>query len=459
MHDVAIIGAGIAGLSAAHRLRRAGADVVMLEAADCPGGNMRSLQRDGFTLDLGPQSFLATSDALWTLIEEAGMLADVEAALPTARDRYVFRDGRLTPIPTSPLSFIGSRLLSTRGKLRLMLEPLIPGKARVEDTAWDFFVRRFGEEAATYLMGPFVSGIYAGDARRLGAEAAFPKFHSFEREHGSMIIGALKYKLAQRRAGVTRNGRKGLYSYRGGLGAFTSALTQKVGVRLLTGSPVTGISGTDYGFRLQAGSQVEARAVICAVPPAAAANLLAEMVPQAPELLQQIPLAPVCVVHWSQPANRPFPNGFGFLMPRHCGFRVLGTVFASNLFDGRAPSGHQLAASYYGGVQDPDLLNLKDEEVLALVLKEHETIFGWALEDPRLVNITRYTGAIPQLQVGHPELIDRLQAHISQVPGLLLAGNFLTGVSMDHAVMSGFAAAERALQNLGQKTPAHREAA
>jgi oxygen-dependent protoporphyrinogen oxidase len=328
MRDVVVIGAGISGLAAAWRLAQAGHDAMVLEARSTAGGNIKSVQQDGFTLDMGPQSFLATSDALWELIEEAGLSANVQASQAAAGNRYVYRDGRLHALPMSPASFFSSKLLSAKGKLRLVAEPVIRGGAREDDTAWDFFVRRFGEEAATYMMGPFVSGIYAGDAKMLGAHAAFPKFHNFERDSGSMIIGALRYKLAQKRAGHTHSGRKGLYSYTGGLGGLTQDLAAKL-PDVRTEVRVRAVSRRGATLRVHTDQElIEARGVISAVPPTAAGSLFEELAREVPQLLAAVPLAPVMVVHWSQPESIALPSGFGFLMPRHYGLNVLGTVFA-----------------------------------------------------------------------------------------------------------------------------------
>lgn len=444
MHDVIVIGGGIAGLSAAFRLASDGRDVAVLEAEAEAGGNVRTFSEQGYRLERGPYSFMASAEHMWRLVAELDFEAQVETAAPEANNRYIYRDGKLRALPGGPASFIATPLLSPGGKLRLMMEPFIRGGARDEDTAWDFFVRRFGREAATYVMGPFVSGIYAGNPRQLGARAAFPKFHNFERDSGSMIRGAFKYMRAKRRRQrqLGETPRTGLFSFRGGLGAITAELARQLGERVITGTPAAEISRTAGGYRVASGgAEYHGRSIICAVPPGAASELLAPLAPEIRTPLTATPMSPVTLVHWSQPAEAGLPAGFGFLMPRIYDLRVLGTVFASQLFEGRAPAGMLTFSSYYGGMLDPEAMELTDSELAELLLTEHSRIFGLELADPPLMKVIRYPGAIPQLLPDHPERIAAAMDGLKAAPGVFLAGNYLTGVGVEHAVESGYNAA------------------
>ena len=150
-------------------------------------------------------------------------------------------------------------------------------------------------------------------------------------------------------------------------------------------------------------------------------------------------MSPVTLIHWSQPAGtNNIPPGFGFLMPRHYGLRVLGTVFASQLFSGRAPEGHELLSSFYGGMLDREFMELDDKQVIDTLLAEHSKILGCELTRPEMIRIIRYPGAIPQLLPDHPERMAEIDRCLEQHPGLVLAGNYLTGVGVEHAVASGY---------------------
>jgi len=374
-----------------------------------------------------------------------------EAASSKSDSRYIYRDGRLLAMPTSAWRFLRSPLLSLRAKLRLMLEPFIPGGADEADTAQTFFTRRFGREATTFLMGPFVSGIYAGDPAMLGARSAFAKFWNWERDRGSMILGALAFMREKKRRlqaqGVSLP--KGLFSMRGGLGTLTSTLAQKLGDSLVTGSPVSRVSRQGGSWLVEAGTaRWQAGSVVVAAPPPQARMMLSDEAPVMAPILGAIPLAPVAMVHWSQPDDNRLPQGFGFLMPRIYDLRVLGTVFASQLFEGRAPEGQQLLSSFYGGMMDKGALGLDDEALAATLLAEHGRIFGTPLPRPSLCTVLRYPAAIPQLLPDHPDKVAALEAELSRHPGLVLAGNYLSGVGIEHAVTSGYEARGRVLSLL-----------
>jgi len=450
--EVSVIGAGIAGLTAAHRLRQAGHEVRVLEAQAEAGGNIRTIASDGFRMEIGPHSFMGSSEYVWRLTCELAMESAVEPAQASSRNRYIYRDGRLHPLPLGVGSFLRTPLLSWRAKSRLALEPFIPGGAKDDDTAWEFFCRRFGAEAATYIMSPFVSGIYAGDVKQLGARAAFAKFWQFEKESGSMILGAVKYMRAKRKRLMLEGiaPRRGLFSFHGGLGRLTDRLSQSLGDRLQTGAHVESLRFAGNRFFVRAnGQQCHGDAVILAVPPQPAAGILAAALPGVVDNLNRIPMAPVALVHWTtalEPAC--FPSGFGFLVPRLYGLKVLGTIFASHLFTGRAPENRILFSSFFGGMQDPDAAELPDEKLQALVGGEHERIFDVKIGRPEVLRILRYRGAIPQLMPDHPERVARARQEIKRLPGLFLAGNYLTGVGIEHAVESGYSAAEECLRFL-----------
>ncbi len=464
MTDVIIVGAGISGLVAAWRLEQEGLNVVLLEASSRTGGNVGTLSQDGCMMELGPYSFPASADAMWRLVEDLGIESSVVPARSAADKRYIFRDGRLHALPMSLRDFIATRLLSLRAKLRLMLEPFIPGGAREDDTAWEYFCRRFGVEAATYIMGPFVSGIYAGDVRRLGARAAFPKFWGFERDSGSMILGAMKYMRAKKKR-LAAEGRvlhKGLFGFEGGMGSLTGALSSRIRGRIELNSRVLKADRIGGVYQIETGRErISAPSLLLAVQPHDAAALLENILPSVAPLLRRIPMAPVTLVHWI-PAEADaglLPPGFGFLVPRLYDVRVLGTVMASEVFSGRAPEGRQLFTSYYGGVLDPEFMQLSDDEVLKRLVQDHTIVAGREMHEPAFVKIMRYQSAIPQLAPDHPEIIADVRKLLSGAPGLVLAGNYLSGVAMNAAVDSGYAAAEELRAFLSGANPAEARAA
>ncbi|MCB9476378.1 MAG: protoporphyrinogen oxidase [Deltaproteobacteria bacterium] len=443
-HDTIVIGGGIAGLVAAYRLREAGRSVLVLEANERVGGNIHTTGDGDYRLEGGPHTFLASADNVWRLLRDLGKEDAAVAAAPAAKHRYIYRDGTLHAIPTSPWTFIKTKLLTWRGKLSLLAEPIKPGGARKDDTATDFFLRRFGREGAIYLAGTFVSGIYAGDPSRLGARAAFPKFWNFEKNAGSMIRGAIRYMRAKKkeRAAAGYKPRRGLFSFDGGLGRLPEFVAEQLGDDAIrTNAAVRGLrrEGETWAVEGEGGESWRARSVVLAAPPPKAASILASLDEHAARILERIPMAPVAVVHLMGKAEGAIPPGFGALIPRDHGFRILGVIFADQLFADRAPAGHFLHTIFVGGMFDPTAVKRTDKELTQIVTDEHARLLGrYTIER---VAIRRFPHAIPQLQVDHPEQIEALRLLVADHPGLTLAGNYLAGVSVDLAVGSGYEAA------------------
>lgn len=443
---VIVIGGGISGLACAWTLKRAGVKVSVIEAFERVGGDLRTEKAEGYTLETGPHSWIPSADAVWSLIAEAGMEDAVQKASTLGDVRFVWRDGRLNPLPMSAASFIGSRILTIGGKLRLMIEPFIRGGASEEDTAEDFFRRRLGAEAVRWLIGPFVSGVYAGDPKELGARDAFPKMWSWERDAGSMIIGARRYmKEKAKRPGYVK--RRGLFTFKGGLCNLPDSLAADLGASVFTGEAARSLEKNADGWTVETESgKHEAGRIVLAVPPNTAAGLLGPVSQDAGDILAMMKMAPVAVLHLGiEDADAGFiPDAFGFLVPRGQGIRTLGVVFISKLYPDRAPEGRQLLTCFIGGVFDPEALLLPDRELLESVLDDLGAMLG---RKPAVAfyKVLRHPHAIPQLTVGHLDRVEKLRGLIRQLGGMHLAGNYLTGVGMNDAVRSGRDAAEEVI--------------
>lgn len=451
-HDLIIVGGGMAGLTCAWRLGAAGFRPLVLEAGDRPGGNVRSELAGGFLLERGPHTFLSSAHQIFRLAGTAGLDDRLVNSRPEAAARFIARGGRLHRAPDSPGRFLTTRLLSWRAKLRLAAEPLVTRRGRPGDTALAFFHRRFGAEAARVIAGAFISGVYAGDPAALSAPAAFPLFWGFEQQSGGMIRGALRH---QRRGSAERRApghsaplrRRGLWSFRGGLGQLSETLAAGLGSRYLGGRTVDGVSFDAGGFLVRSGGETRrAAGLVLAVPPHRASALLADAAPALSGLLAGIPMAPVAVVSLGFDCKlSEVPDGFGFLAPRDEGVRSLGILFPSRVFPGRAPDGGDLLTAYLGGMLDRRAVDLGDDELVGLVRGDLERLTGCRTV-PALVRVARHPAAIPQLVVGHLERMAAVRQQLERVPGLHLAGNYLRGVGIKDAVASGESAAEAVIQ-------------
>ncbi|MEY3013670.1 MAG: Protoporphyrinogen oxidase [Pseudomonadota bacterium] len=451
--DVVVVGAGIAGLAAAHRLAAAGRDVLVLEASDRAGGKIGSVRSDdGFLCELGPNSFLGSARHLWGLVDALGLDSALVPGLPPGH-RWIHRDGKTRQLPSGPLSALGGDWLPWSARLRVAREVFVPPAPRQDETLWDFVARRCGAGFADAVIAPFTGGVYAGDPHQLGAYDAFPKMWRLEAEGGGLIRGAFamrKQRAAERGVGA---GRKGLWNFADGLEVLPRALATALGERLRLGVNVHALAQDGGGVVLELqgpdGSEtLRAAAVVLATPLDQTAALLRTPAPAAAEALGETPVAPVAVVHLGGPdPDGAAPPGFGALVARGESVRALGVLVPSSLFAGRAPDGAALYAVFLGGVTDPEVVELDDDALVELALQGRRDVFGAAVDTtPTLRRVTRWRAAIPQYVVGHRARVAQArQALASALPGVWIAGAACDGVSIDDAAGSGLHIADALL--------------
>lgn len=436
-----VIGGGISGLTCAYELRSRGVSVLLLEAAERPGGVIQSVNQDGFLFELGPQSVLS-SESLLQLSSRLGLDDALLKADPRA-PRYVYLGGRLHLVPMAPPSLLTTSLLSLGSKVRLLSEPFrktAPGEA--DESVADFVRRKFGRQLLEHLVGPFVSGVYAGDPEKLSLRSAFPALHQFEKQYGSVIRGAMKSRPAKDKPRPT------LCDFRDGLDTLVKALCGELGDAVRTGATVesihrgktNGSSHFDVHVRSRSGGEtIVADALVIATPARIAASILSGLSTRFRDVLNRVAYAAVAVVstgYRREQVGHPLA-GFGFLVPRKEGLRQLGTVWSSSLFPGRAPDGMVSLATFVGGATDPNLFELTDEQIAATVERENAPILRIS-GAPVSRRVDRWTHAIPQYNLGHGEVLRNLREEISRFPGLFLTGSYFDGPAVpaciDHAL-------------------------
>lgn len=445
---VLVVGGGISGLSAAYRLRQSGCEVVVLEADDRPGGKIRSEISDGYLVEHGPNGFLDSRTAVIDLVGELGLEGQLLPANEEAARRYVFSRGWLRALPRGPLSLLVSGLLTPRGLLRLLCEPFI--KARLADTSpgtsdesvFDFAKRRIGREAAEVLVDAMVSGIYAGDARHLSLASAFPKMATFESTYGG-LVKALYHLMKGRKVGTSAAAGPGgrLTSFPGGLEVLVKALARQLEGQVLCGRRAVSLERGQGTLRVvtdgKAGLETfEAERVVLALPAESFATLLGPHSERGALALRQIPYASAAVVALGYPLGtlpRPL-DGFGFLVPGVESRQILGSVFCSTLFPGRAARGRVLMRAILGGVRHPELLGEDDTSLLALTRSELDITMGGPMPDSVFHRVIRWPAAIPQYDVGHAGRVAAIEAALSELPGVFSASNAMYGVSLADCV-------------------------
>ncbi|HVH07680.1 MAG TPA: protoporphyrinogen oxidase [Myxococcota bacterium] len=439
--DVAVLGAGIAGLAAALELRAAGRDVVVLEAEAAPGGVLRTERTGGYTIERGPNLFRVSGEAD-TFLARHGAAGVLLPAGPESGVRSLLVRGHLVEAPASLAGAIATPLLSARGKLRVLAEPFVPrGSAQGESVA-EFVARRLGVEALERAVAPALVGVYAGDETQLGAEAVFPALTAYERSHGSIARGALAAARAARRAG-THAARRGSWSTREGTAGLARALAERLGGAIALGTAARALAKDGGGFAIETdGGTRRARALIVALPAFCAADLLRSLDVELAEGLARIAYAPLAslALALDPPAMREPVRGIGFLVPRAEGLELLGALFPSRVFPDRAPAGRELAAALLGGARWPGAVDAPDDALLARAHAGLDRALGLR-GAPELLGVARWPRAVPQPGREHPRLVADLRARAARLGALRLAGGYLDGVAVAAALVSGVRAA------------------
>ena len=445
MNSVAIVGAGITGLVAAFRLQQKNIPVTLYEAGDRVGGVIQTLRENGFLAEYGPNSILETSPTIAEIISDLCLDSRRRDADETANTNYIVRDGRMQPLPMTPLRFAATRLFSTAAKLRLAAEPFIRTPPRSEDESLaDFVVRRLGKEFLTYAINPFVSGIYAGDAAKLSVRHAFPKLHAVEEKYGSLILGQiLGARERSKRKEVSKQRAKKV-SFDDGLQVLTDTLCHRLGNAVELHSQVTGIRKHTGGWTvlLMRNGHEEMRqhsAVLLTAPAYKIADIRIEDLPG-------MSLAPLAKIEHPQVARIVFGfrredvadplDGFGFLVPEIERLNILGTTFSSSCFANRAPESHVTLTTFLGGTRNPELAALDPDTLFDLTLRDLQRILG-VRGKPVYQHHAFFPKAIPQYNVGYGEFKRFMTETEERLPGLFFAGNYRDGISVGNSMVAG----------------------
>ncbi len=451
MSHVIIIGAGISGLTAAFWAQRAGWDVTVLEAAPVPGGTMRTVLEGGWLVETGPNSALETTPIFKEMFSELGIEAERRYANDESNKRYVLRDGALHPIPMSPGAFLSTRLWSTSGKLRLLKEPLI-GRGTKEETIAEFVERRLGREILDYGINPFVAGVFAGNPEELSVRAAFPKLYALEEKYGGLIKGMMKGARERKQRAEVAKDRARMFSFAMGMQTFPEAIARGLGERVRYRMEVKSIehhasadsAGSRFLVRTTGGEILEGDAVVVGVPAYAAADLLRPLAPELSTMLGNVYYPPVAEVHLGFRRDQCgcSLDGFGYLIPAREKRKILGTIWSSVIFPGRAPAGHIALTTFVGGSRQPEVLEADDTELQNIVLKELGAIMNVSGE-PVFSRIYRWDRAIPQYNVGYQRVIDAIEQLERDRRGLFICSNYRGGIAVGDCVMNGKKTAER----------------
>jgi oxygen-dependent protoporphyrinogen oxidase len=463
MTRIAIIGGGISGLAAAfelEELRRnatAAVEYVLFEASERLGGVLRTENIDGCIVEAGPDSFITEKPWASDLCRELGLGDQLIGSNDAERKTYILTKGRLVEmpdglmfmVPTKIMPTVMSPLFSWTTKLRMVKELFLPKNYGPDESVAAFVERHYGSEMVERLADPLLSGVYGGEAANLSLRAVLPRFRAMEDSHGSLGRAMLPSRKSanKKMASEPRKPAPPLFtSLKNGMQQLAETIVPRLRGTLLTNTPVQALQIEAGDWVVSAGMQSDSfDSVIIALPAPAAAQVLRIVSPALSAELEAIQYTSSITVGlgYGREVRQALPPGFGFLVPRSEGKKLLAATFVHNKFPHRAPDDRALLRCFFAGRNAESVWTLGDEQIIGIVRNELQQILGPQLRaEPLFARVYRWKSAMAQYGVGHLDRLDRMERLRQQVPGLALAGNAYRGIGVPDCVRSGRDAAK-----------------
>ena len=451
--DVAIIGAGIAGLTTAFYLKNVGYRVAVIERSHRAGGRIETIQKDDFLLELGPHTIYGKEEVV-SLATDLGIDTQIERAYNghDARRHIAISRGRnnnqvLHPLPTSLAEVYKSKLLSPWAKCRIALEPLTSHRTQSDESVRTFMTRRFGSEITDNIIATLLTGIWAGDISQLSCRHTLPRVWSYAQRFGSVTRG-IKKDYAK-----TPNERPQALNFRRGMETLPRSLAHAIGEETIHYLHTPGeITTTAHGVTIAATQSLEtpshtnvhplhrekefhAHALVITTPAYAAAELISRFGPSLSTLLSAIPYAPLGTLHVAYPEehlSRPL-NFSGFLCPPRTDRTLVGAINTSKIYPSRTQKGYALLTAFTGGTWNRYATNVADRAVQENAIKELNDLIG-ATERPKVLHTSTHSRALPNYALGHGALKGAITDFHTIHPRIRLVGNWLDGVGVPHRI-------------------------
>lgn len=427
---IVIVGGGISGLTLAWHLQKIGKPYLLLEASPRFGGHIETQFENGLTLDTGPNTLLA-DEVVWNFVQKLGLENEVLFPKPIAKKRFIFRDGEFHGLSPNPLTLLTTKLISWKSKWNIWKERNRKAEKTDGETLANFIRRRFDAEVLDWVVSPIQAGIFAGNPEELIVADAFPKMAQWEKEYGSVVKGMLKSGSGNR--AKTLNFKSGM-----------EMLPKRIASQLTNArnsSPVHSIKPmhekweVDW-FEKGAHKQVLVDQVVCCIPSYKAPALFGDFSSLA-DCLLQIEYTDMAMVHTA--VNKKDTKfqfaGFGGLIPAKAGFASSGAIWASSVFEHRAPNGLQLLAQFVGGALRPEISTLSDEEILNLLKTENRTLYN--IKNTDFEKITRWKKGIPQYNLKRKKAVKNLTKITPS--GIHFLSNWKEGVGLSDCIRNAIA--------------------
>ncbi len=441
MPEFIVIGAGISGLTVAHKLARAGKDVLVLESTSNAGGKILTERIEGYLLEAGPNSLRIENEETVDLIKECGLTDRMIEASPNSKKRFILKNGHWIKIPSKPGEALATSLFSFRGKIRVLAEPFISKSKSEDESVASFIARRFGNDILEYAADPFISGIFAGDPQQLSMRHAFPKMWNAEQEHGSLVMGRMKGRKGQ----TGKRIKSQVVSFPEGLSELTDAIRSDLATQVQFHNGALQIGRTQNGFAVTTSKEsLEARQIIFASPAYDVAEMINVIVPELSKSLIGVDYPTVAVVYlgYTEDQFTTIPEGFGGLIPSKENRKILGVIFSSSNFPNRAPNGHLLLTVLLGGAQHPEIVAWSNEKIIEMATSEVNDLFN-SKGKPHFQHVRLWNQAIPQYNVGYDTVLNAIEQAENENTSLHFIGNYRGGVSVGACIRNATELAKR----------------
>lgn len=452
MEKIVIVGAGITGLTAAYWLKKEGINAKIVEANPEVGGNIKTISHNGFVFDTGPNSGLETTPLISQLVNELNLSDEFIYANKEANRRYILRDGLLHPLPLSPKDFLTTKLFSTKGKLRVLMEPFV-GKSKdgYYQSVAQFVRRRLGEEFLDYAINPFISGVFAGDPENLSVKSAFPKLYRLEEVYGGLFKGMIKGAKERKKRAEKSKQEASMFSFKSGMSRLIKALKENLNDQILVNHKVIDLDRKEdhYILKILENGNVinlETKSVLFTIPAYAVAEILKDKDGVLFNHLSTIYYPKVLVlnlIYKKEKIGQPL-DGFGFLIPEKEKKKFLGAIWNSAIFPNRGDENLASFTLFVGGSRQSNLLDSGIEKLIETVISEFKEIMKIE-EKPISVNYKLWEKAIPQYSLGYIEKEKAKDEFEKNYPGVFLGGNYRGGISVGDCIKNSKIHSERIL--------------
>jgi protoporphyrinogen/coproporphyrinogen III oxidase len=442
MPDVIVAGAGISGLTCAYALKKSGKDVLIIEGSPRPGGKIGTDRIEGYLLEAGPNSLRLENRETLDLLRDLNVSDRLLEASPNAKKRFILRDGEWVQVPRAPFEAIGTKLFSFSGKLRALREVMVKSSSDDDESIAKFFTRHFGKEVFEYAADPFVTGIYAGDPNKLSVRHSFAQLWRLDQKFGSLIRGGIKQRRQPKNPDRVK---PRIVSFPEGLGELIAKLRQELQNELLSDEEAISLERSNEQFSLTTNKQkLFASNIILAAPAYTVAPFVASLDPELATLLTEVDYPPVGVAYLgyrTEQFSKPI-EGFGGLIPTKEHRKILGIIYSSSNFPGRAPEGHTLLTVLMGGARNRAVGALGEEEIADIAQAEVQELLS-PTGAPTFQRARLWKHAIPQYNIGYDKILTALDKTERQIPGLHFIGNYRGGISIGACIQHATELARR----------------